>query len=483
MSYNDYALHTDLYQINMMETYWADNKADDKAVFEAFFRKNPFGSGYAVFAGLQRIVEYLSELSFSASDIEYLRELGYQDDFLTFLEDYSFQADVYSVREGEIVFANEPLLRVEGRIIDCQLIETAILNIINFQTLIATKASRIVRAVGDETESIAEFGTRRGHEFDAAIWGARAAYIGGFHSTSNLRAGKLFGIPVSGTHAHSLVQKYRDEYTAFKAYAQRHKNVVFLVDTYDTLKSGVPNAIRVAQELGDQINFIGIRLDSGNLTYLSKQARRMLDEAGYYDVKIFASNDLDEYSILKLKGDGAKIDAWGIGTKLITAYDQPALGAVYKIVSTENDGEMQDSIKLSESAEKITTPGQKRVYRITNLQNQKWEGDYIAMKDENPAGEEYLKMFHPVHTYISKYVTNFEAKDIQEPIFKDGKLVYELPSMKEARAYCQEGLLHLWDDYKDGDIEYPVDLSQTCWDNKMKNIEEVRQRVGKQKKI
>ncbi len=478
MEYNNYTLHTDLYQINMMETYWADNKANDKAVFEVYFRKNPFGSGYAVFAGLQRIIDYLSGLSFSTDDIEYLREIGYKEDFLEFLEEYSFASDVFSVKEGEIIFANEPILRVEGRIIDCQLIETAILNIINYQTLIATKASRIVRAVGNESESIAEFGTRRSHELDAALWGARAAYIGGFHSTSNIRAGKLFGVPISGTHAHSLVQKYRDEYEAFKAYAKRHKNVIFLVDTYDTLKSGVPNALRVAKELGDQINFIGIRLDSGNLTYLSKQARKMLDEAGYPDTKIFASNDLDEHSIIKLKGDGAKIDAWGIGTKLITAFDQPALGAVYKIVSTEKDGEMKDTIKLSESAEKITTPGQKRVYRITNLQNHKWEGDYIAMSDEKPEEEEYLKMFHPVHTYISKYVTNFEARDIHEPIFVKGKLVYDIPPLEATRTYCKESLLYLWDDYKDGDIEYPVDLSQKCWDNKMKNIEEVRQKVS-----
>ena len=256
-----------------------------------------------------------------------------------------------------------------------------------------------------------EFGTRRAQEMDAAIWGTRAAFIGGFASTSNVRAGKLFNIPVSGTHAHALVQAYKNDYDAFHSYAKRHRDCVFLVDTYNTLKSGVPTAIQVAKELGDKINFIGIRLDSGDIAFLSKEARRMLDEAGFQNAKIIVSNDLDEYTILNLKAQGAKVDVWGIGTKLITAYDQPALGAVYKMVAIENnDGQLEDTIKISANAEKVTTPGLKHVYRIIDRKNGKAEGDYITMQDENPQSEERIKMFHPVHTFVSKFVTNFEAK-------------------------------------------------------------------------
>ena len=325
------ALHTDLYQINMAESYWADGIHERKAVFELYFRKLPFGNGYAIFAGLERILDYLKEFHFSESDLLYLKEeLGYQDDFLEYLKDVRFTGDVYSMKEGELVFGNEPIIRVESTLLEAQLVETALLNIVNFQTLIATKASRIKQVVKDEI--VMEFGSRRGHEMDAAVWGARAAVIGGVEATSNVRAGKRFGIPVAGTHAHSMVQAYRSEYEAFHSYAKRHKDCVFLVDTYNTLKIGVPTAIQVAKELGDQINFIGIRLDSGDIAFLSKEARRMLDEAGFHDAKIVVSNDLDEYTILNLKAQGAKVDSWGIGTKLITAYDQPALGAVYKIV-------------------------------------------------------------------------------------------------------------------------------------------------------
>ena len=344
---DSFTLHTDLYQINMVETYWEDGIHNRKAVFEVFFRKLPFGNGYAVFAGLERVIQFLQQFRFSESDIDYLRsELGYRDDFLDYLQTVRFTGTLRSMREGEIVFSNEPILRIEAPLAEAQLVETAILNIINFQTLIATKASRIKHILGDEPAM--EFGSRRAHEMDAALWGARAAYIGGFDATSNVRAGKLFGIPVVGTHAHAMVQAYQDEYTAFHKYARRHKDCVFLVDTYDTLKSGVPNAIRVAKELGDQINFIGIRIDSGDLAYLSKEARKMLDEAGFTQAKIFASSDLDEETILNLKSQGAKIDVWGIGTKLITAYDQPALGAVYKLVAIEDEnGNMVDTIKIS----------------------------------------------------------------------------------------------------------------------------------------
>lgn len=472
-------LHTDLYQINMAESYWADGIHEKKAVFELFFRNLPFGNGYALFAGLERILDYLKDFRFSESDIAYLKEeLEYEDDFLNYLKDVRFTGDVYSMVEGELVFANEPILRVEAPLIEAQLIETALLNIVNFQTLIATKASRIKQVAKDEM--IMEFGTRRAHEMDAAVWGARATIIGGVEATSNVRAGKMFGIPVAGTHAHSLVQAYKNEYEAFHSYARRHKDCVFLVDTYNTLKIGMPTAIQVAKELGDKINFIGIRLDSGDIAFLSKEARRMLDEAGFTDAKVVVSNDLDEYTILNLKAQGAKVDVWGIGTKLITAYDQPALGAVYKIVSIESEaGVMEDTIKISSTAEKVTTPGQKKLYRIIDLENGKAEGDYITMHDEDPASEERLKMFHPVHTFISKFVTNFEAKNLHVQVVDNGEVIYENPKLMAMQDYAKENLDLLWDEYKRSlnPEEYPVDLSQKCWDNKMRNIEEVQEMV------
>ncbi|MCA0150229.1 nicotinate phosphoribosyltransferase [Rossellomorea vietnamensis] len=472
------ALHTDLYQINMTKAYWDDDFHNRKAVFEVFFRKLPFGNGYAVFAGLQRIIEYVKKFHFSESDIEYLRELGYEEAFLEYLAELRFTGTIRSMQEGEVAFGNVPLVRVEAPLAQAQLLETAILNIVNYQTLIATKANRIKQVVQDEV--VMEFGTRRAHELDAAIWGTRAAYIGGFDATSNVRAGKLFGMPVSGTHAHAMVQAYRDEYQAFHKYAESHRDCVFLVDTYDTLKSGVPTAIKVAKELGDKINFKGIRLDSGDMAYQSKIARKMLDDAGFTDTKIIASNDLDEYTILNLKAQGAQIDVWGVGTKLITAYDQPALGAVYKLVSIENEsGEMEDTIKISSNAEKVSTPGMKRVYRIVNTVNHKSEGEYIALDHEHPESQERLKMFHPVHTYISKFVTNFEARELHVDVFKEGELVYDTPPLEEMRSFVNENLGLLWDEYKRSmnPEEYPVDLSEECWNNKMDLIHRVKAEV------
>jgi nicotinate phosphoribosyltransferase len=472
-------LHTDLYQINMAQTYWEDNIHNKKAVFEVFFRKLPFGNGYGIFAGLERVIEYIENFRFTESDLMYLKnELHFKGDFLDYLKSMRFSGTIKSMEEGELVFGNEPIMRVEAPLAEAQIVETALLNIINYQTLIATKATRIKEVIGDGTAM--EFGSRRAHEMDAAIWGTRAAYIGGFDATSNVRAGKKFGIPVAGTHAHSFVQAYRDEYTAFKKYATTHKDCVFLVDTYDTLKSGVPNAIKVAKELGDKINFKGIRLDSGDLAYLSKEARRMLDEAGFPDAKIVASNDLDEYTIINLKAQGAKIDIWGVGTKLITAFEQAALGAVYKLVSIEDEaGKMADTIKISGNPEKVTTPGLKKVYRIINKDNQKSEGDYIALEHEHPQQEKRLKMFHPVHTFVSKFVTNFEARELHKEIFKEGKLVYQIPSLKEMQNFAKENLNVLWDEYRRSlnPEEYPVDLSQKCWDNKMHMIRQVKEKV------
>lgn len=298
-------LHTDLYQINMMQVYFNKGIHNKRAVFEAYFRKVPFENGYAVFAGLERIVRYLENLSFSDSDLSYLEELGYPEEFLDYLKNLKMELTVKSAKEGDLVFANEPLVQIEGPLAQCQLVETAILNIINYQTLVATKAARIRSVIEDEP--LLEFGTRRAQEMDAAIWGTRAAIIGGANATSNVRAGKIFNIPVSGTHAHALVQTYGDDYQAFKAYAETHKDCVFLVDTYDTLRVGVPNAIRVAKEMGEKINFLGVRLDSGDLAYLSKKVRQQLDDAGFPNAKIYASNDLDENTILNLKMQKLKL--------------------------------------------------------------------------------------------------------------------------------------------------------------------------------
>lgn len=399
----DLTLHTDYYELNMMYTYWKKGLHNRRAVFEVYFRSLPFDNGFAVFAGLEHVVDYLKELNFSDSDIEYLREYGeFDEEFLRWLKDMQFSCTVRSALEGDLVFNEEPILQVEGPLAQCQLIETAILNMVNFQTLIATKAARIKTVCGDDP--VMEFGSRRAQEVDAALWGTRAAYIGGFDATSNVLAGKIFGIPISGTHAHALVQTYRNEYEAFKAYATTHKNCVFLVDTYDTLKSGVPSAIKVAREMGDKINFLGVRIDSGDMAYISKRVRKQLDEAGFPDAKIYASNDLDEKTVLNLKMQDAKIDVWGIGTKVITAFDQPALGAVYKLVSIEDSkGNMMDTLKLSSNAAKISTPGKKQVWRITNNEkNDKSEGDYVTFWNEDPREHSSLYMFHPQYTYINK---------------------------------------------------------------------------------
>lgn len=468
-------LHTDLYQINMMQVFFNKGIHNKRAVFEAYFRKVPFENGYAVFAGLERIVRYLENLSFSDSDLSYLEELGYPEEFLDYLKNLKMELTVKSAKEGDLVFANEPLVQIEGPLAQCQLVETAILNIINYQTLVATKAARIRSVIEDEP--LLEFGTRRAQEMDAAIWGTRAAIIGGANATSNVRAGKIFNIPVSGTHAHALVQTYGDDYQAFKAYAETHKDCVFLVDTYDTLRVGVPNAIRVAKEMGKKINFLGVRLDSGDLAYLSKKVRQQLDDAGFPNAKIYASNDLDENTILNLKMQKAKIDVWGVGTKLITAYDQPALGAVYKIVSIETDaGSMRDTIKLSNNAEKVSTPGKKQVWRITSRAKGKSEGDYITFADTDVTQLDEIEMFHPTYTYINKTVRDFDAVPLLVDIFDKGKLVYQLPSLQEIQEYGRKEFDQLWDEYKRvlNPQDYPVDLARDVWQNKMDLIDRIR---------
>lgn len=473
------ALHTDAYELSMMQTYWKQGMGNRRAVFEAFFRKMPFNNGYSVYVGLDHIIRYIKNLHFTASDIDYLKSTGqFDNDFLEYLRDFRFTGSLRSFEEGDFVFNHEPILQVDAPMIEAQLVETAILNILNYQIMIATKASRIRSVVGDQ--SVMEFGTRRAQELDASIWGTRAAYIGGFNATSNVRAGKLFGIPISGTHAHALVQAYMNDYDAFKAYAQTHHDCVFLVDTFDTLKSGVPNAIKVAKEFGDKINFQGVRIDSGDMAYLSKRVRTMLDEAGFPDAKIFASNGLDEKTIQNLKMQGAKIDVWGIGTKLITAYDQPTLGAVYKLVAFENEyGEMVDTIKISNNVGKMSTPGKKQVWRINDRLDGKSEGDYITLADEDPRKLSQINMFNPQFPLQQKDVSDFTARPMLKDIWRDGEFVYTEPSLEEIRDHRIESLAALWDEYKrDLNPEvYPVDLSRRCYDNKMKLIHQVNEYV------
>jgi nicotinate phosphoribosyltransferase len=471
MDENRMILHTDKYQINMMYAHWKEGTQDRRAVFDAYFRKLPFGNGFAVFAGLERIVRYLRSLHFDEESLAYLREQeeGYDEGFFDELRRFRFTGNLYSVEEGTLVFPNEPLIRVEGRIFEAQLIETALLNFMNYQTLVATKAARIKQVAPQDI--LLEFGSRRAQEADAALWGARAAYLAGFDATSNLLAGMKFGIPAKGTHAHSWVQIHDSEEEAFRRYAEALPDqVTLLVDTYDTLKRGVPNAIRIAKDMekrGKRMQ--SIRLDSGDLAYLSIQARRMLDEAGLSYVKIVASNDLDENTILNLKAQGARIDVWGVGTQLITAADDPALGGVYKLVAREANGRYEPAIKISGNPEKVTTPGIKDVYRIINRETDKAEADYIALADEKDVKKgERLKLFHPSHPYIYKYVENYVAEPLLKPIFLNGKQVYELPSLEQIREHHKRQLARFWPEYlrKLNPEIYPVDLSQRTYDLK-----------------
>lgn len=475
MSCDNLTLHTDKYQINMMYAHWFNGSMDRKAVFEAYFRKLPFGNGYAVFAGLQRIVEYIQHLQFDEASIQYLaeQEENYDPAFLEKLRQFRFTGSLWSVEEGSLVFPNEPLIRVEASVFEAQLLETAILNFMNYQTLIATKASRIRQVAPDDV--LMEFGTRRAQEADAAVWGARATYIAGFDATSNMRAGMMFDIPTKGTHAHAWVQDHDSEEEAFRKFsAALPDQVTLLVDTYDTIKSGVPHAIETAkwlQSQGKRMN--AIRLDSGDLAYLSKKARAMLDEAGLQEVKIVASNDLDENIIFNLKAQGARIDSWGVGTKLITAADQPALGGVYKLVAREREDGFAPVIKISGNPEKVTTPGIKDVYRIVNRETNKAMADYIALTNEDDVQQgKPLKLFDPVHPYISKTVEQYEAQPMLRPIFVDGKQVYELPTLDTIREHHRKQLTLFWPEYlrKLNPEVYPVDLSPKAWDQKMELI-------------
>lgn len=468
-------LHTDKYQINMMYAHWIHGTHEQRAVFDVYFRRLPFGNGFAVFAGLERIVDYIDNLRFTEEMIAYLaeQEENYRPEFLDFLRQFRFRGNLYAMPEGTLVFPNEPLIRVEAAIFEAQLIETALLNFMNYQTLVATKAARIKQIAPDD--GLLEFGTRRAQEADAAVWGARAAYIAGFDATSNMRAGMMFGIPVKGTHAHAWVQIHDSEQEAFDRYADvLPDQVTLLVDTYDTLKSGVLGAIHTGRALeasGKRMN--AIRLDSGDMAYLSKKARDMLDQAGLDYVKIVASNDLDENIIFNLKAQGAKIDIWGVGTQLITAADNPALGGVYKLAAKKQGDAYVPLIKISGNPEKVTTPGVKEVYRIIHRQTGKAEADYIALQEEEDVRQgQPIKLFDPVHPYIYKYVNDYEAVRLLQPIFEAGMLVYEMPTLDQIRTYHSQQLGLFWPEYlrKLNPESYPVDLSPELWNLKQELI-------------
>ncbi len=478
-------LLTDLYQLTMGYGFYKHNKHEEEVVFDLFFRKNALIT-YSIAAGLEQAMEYLLNWHFDEEDIAYLRSLNLFDEgFLEYLGKMKFTGDVYAVKEGTPVFPSEPILTVKAPLIQAQFAETALLNIINHQTLIATKSSKICRATQGKG-LVMEFGLRRAQGPDAGINGARAAIIGGCSSTSNVLAGQKFGIPVAGTMAHSWVMDYPTEYAAFRAYANAYPdNCLLLVDTYDTLRSGVPNAIKVFQELkAEGHKPKGIRLDSGDLAYLSKEARRMMDEAGFTETIICVSGDLDERSINSLLQQGAKIDSWGVGTKLITSEDLPALGGVYKLAGVfEENGNVTPKIKLSDNTAKITNPGFKNLYRLYDRENGMAIADLITLHDEVVDDTKPLTLFHPVETWKEHEVENFYAVSLQQTIVKKGKLVYEFPKLLDVQAYSKEQLGKFWEEYLRLDVPqvYKVDLSNELHALKISMIDGIRKKNKKGK--
>ena len=478
MSNRNLTLLTDLYQLTMMNGYFEKGRKEETAVFDLFFRQNGTIT-YSLACGLEQAVDYILNLKFDEEDIAYLKSLNvFSDKFLNYLKDFKFTGDLYAVKEGTIVFPGEPILTVKAPIMQAQLIETALLNMINFQTLIASKSAKINYAA--KGDAILEFGLRRAQAPDAGIYGARAAVIGGCSSTSNVLAGKMFDIPVSGTHAHSWVMNFKDEYTAFMEYAKVYPdNTLLLVDTYDTLKSGVPNAIKVFDYLranGHEPK--GIRLDSGDLAYLSKKAREMLDKAGYPNAKICASGDLDEQLINSLKHQGAKIDIWGVGTKLITSADMPALGGVYKLSAViDENGEVTPKIKVSDNTAKITNPGFKNIFRVYDNKTQKAEADFIGLRSEKPIDtSKPLVLTHPTERWKKIIFTDYTVRPLQVEVIKDGKVVYELPTLKEIKAYAQQEMDSFWDEYKrlDSPHLFKVDLSDELYELKRSMLTKIR---------
>ena len=461
----------DFYELTMGAGYFANGYTDRITYFDLFFRRCPDGGGFAIAAGLEQIVQYIQKLHFDTEDIAYLRERKcFSEDFLNYLANFKFTGDIWAVPEGTPVFPREPIITVRAPAIQAQLVETYLLLCVNHQSLIATKANRVVRAA--EGRTVLEFGSRRAQGADAAILGARAAYIGGCHGTACTISDQLYGVHAGGTMAHAWVQMFDSEYEAFKAYVKMFpNNATLLVDTYNTLKSGVPNAIRAFNEVLKPMGITkcGIRLDSGDLAYLTREARKMLDEAGWTDCKISVSNSLDEYIIRDILRQGAQIDMFGVGERLITAKSEPVFGGVYKLAAIEEpDGTVVPKIKISENVEKITNPHHKKLYRFYAKDTGKAIADYLTVYDEVVDDSKDMTIFDPDATWKTKRVYNFTARELQVPVFKDGKLVYKLPSLEEIRAYCLAQVDTLWDEVKrfDNPQTYFVDLSQKLWDIK-----------------
>ncbi|MBR5230195.1 MAG: nicotinate phosphoribosyltransferase [Firmicutes bacterium] len=457
---------TDFYELTMANGYFQAGMTDDIAYFDMFFRRVPDRGGYAIMAGLEQLIDYLKNLKFTEEDIEYLRSKElFCEEFLNYLKNFEFKCDVWAVPEGTPIFPHEPIITVRGPVMQAQFIETMILLTINHQSLIATKTNRIVRAA--EGRAVMELGTRRAHGGDAAIYGARAAYIGGVAGTACAIADRDYGVKALGTMAHSWVQMFPDEYTAFKTYAEIYPtNCTLLVDTYNVLKSGVPAAIKVFQEVKPQN--MAIRIDSGDITYLTKKARKMLDDAGLQECKIVVSNSLDEYIIRDVILEGACIDSFGVGERLITAKSEPVFGGVYKLAALETNGKLIPKIKISENIEKITNPGFKNLYRLYDKETGKVRGDVMTMADEIITEDEPYELFDPNAVWKRTKVENFTVKDLHVHIFDKGKCVYESPSIEEIRAYCREQIGTLWDETLrfDNPQTYYVDLSQKMWDMK-----------------
>ena len=457
---------TDFYEITMANGYFQSGMAEDIAYFDMFFRRVPDGGGYAIMAGLEQLIGYLKNLKFTEADIEYLRSKNmFCEEFLDYLKNFEFKCDVWAVPEGTPIFPYEPIVTVRGPVMQAQFIETMVLLCINHQSMIATKANRIVRAA--QGRPIMEFGSRRAHGADAAILGARAAYIGGCAGTACAIADRDYGIAALGTMAHSWVQMYPDEYSAFKKYAEIYpQNCVLLVDTYNVLKSGVPAAIKVFKEMKPQT--MGIRIDSGDISYLTKKARKMLDDAGLQDCTIVVSNSLDEYIIRDVILEGAQIDSFGVGERLITAKSEPVFGGVYKLAALEKDGVLTPKIKISENVEKITNPGFKGLYRLYSNVTGKAQGDVITVADEEiPIQDEY-EIFDPNAVWKKTIVKNYNVRNLHEQIFDKGVCVYESPDIETIKAYCKEQVATLWDETLrlENPQTYYVDLSQKLWDMK-----------------
>ena len=468
----------DFYEFTMANGYFKNNLKDKIVYFDMFFRKNPDNAGFAIVAGLEQVIEYIKGLNFTKNDIEYLRQRKlFSEEFLEYLLNFKFTGDIYAIKEGTPVFPNEPLITVKAKVIEAQLIETMLLLTINHQSLIATKANRIRRAAGGK--EVLELGARRSQGYDAAIYGARAAYIGGVDGTANTIADEIFGVKAVGTMAHSWIQLFGDEYKAFETYAKTYPdNCVLLIDTYNVLKSGIINAIKVSKEVlepqGKSLK--GVRLDSGDLAYLSKEVRKILNINGLENCKILASNSLDEYIIADLMNQGACIDIFGVGERLITAKSEPVFGGVYKLVAVENDGNIVPRIKLSENIEKVTNPGYKTVWRLFDKDNNKAIADVLTLGNEIIDDSKDYEIFDPIHTWKRKVVKNYYAKKIQVPIFIQGECVYKTPKLDDIRKYSLEQVESLWDEVKrfNNPQGYYVDLSEKLWNLKNDMIKNFR---------